>query len=66
LAWGDVTRFRQQILIGFENLVITAAVAGAIYGFGDLPKSVARLHCVEFWFWGFLSGCEVLLDGGFA
>src|SRR5580704_9233447 len=43
LAGREPARIGQQSLVGFKDQMIFAAMAGAIFGFGDFPQRIAGL-----------------------
>src|SRR6202035_3105043 len=64
LAGRELAGIGQQSLVGFKDQMIFAAMAGAIFGFGDLPQRVAGLGGIKLRFKGFGGGREIVLARG--
>ena len=51
----------QQRLVCFKDQRIFAAMPVAIFGLGDLPERITRLHGIKFGFRGFVGGGDIVL-----
>src|ERR1700704_4932329 len=64
LAGMDLAGIGQQRLIGFEDQMIFAAMAAAIFGFGDVPQRIAGFERIKLRFNGFGGGPDIVMYQG--
>ena len=64
LAWMDLVGIGQQRHVGFKNPMISAAMAGAIFGLRDLPERIAGPHGIKLRLRRFIGGRGIVVDGG--